>query len=374
VKKTQFYKILFLVSFWVLAGIFYEFFQGTIAGFDAPTTISDGRPYHFQKSMITAVLVVFFSAIVVASFDVLYFSKMLRRKSLGTTLIAKTTCYLFSIFLFSSIGVILILSKTTGQPIFHEQTISLYQQYLTSPTLLLIMLYWGIAVILGLSVLHIGDKFGQGVLLNFILGRYHRPKEEERIFMFLDLTSSSRIAEILGTRKYSTFLRDFFYDIDDVVLTAHGAIFQFVGDEVVIIWDVKNGVNNNNCVKFFFMAEQKIYDLKERYIDKYGLYPEFKAGLHYGKVVITEVGGSKQDIAYHGDTVNTTARIRSECENSDCKLLISAELLGILSHIDDDFFVESKGVFNLKGKKNIIGLFSVKQKKNHQDKHNAGPK
>jgi hypothetical protein len=43
-------------------------------------------------------------------------------------------------------------------------------------------------------------------------------------------------------------------------------------------------------------------------------------------------------------------------------LLISAELLSILSNIDNEFFVESKGIFNFKGKKNVIGLFSVEEK------------
>ena len=87
-----------------------------------------------------------------------------------------------------------------------------------------------------------------------------------------------------------------------------------------------------------------------KYIEKYGLSPEFKAGIHFGNVIINEVGGTKQEIAYHGDTVNTTARIRSECSVLNEKLLISAELLDLLPDIDIEYLVESKGVFSLKGK------------------------
>jgi adenylate cyclase len=362
VRKNKLYKIVFLVSFWVFAGIFYELFQGTIAGFNNHTTLWNGTPYHFPTSFITAVSVAFVASIIVASFDVLYLHEKLRRKPLGITLIVKTLCYLVSIFFFSSIGVLLSISNTIDLSPFHFESLTLYVNYLSSPTLWLIMSYWGFAVMLGLSILHVSDKFGQGVLLNFLFGKYHLPKAEVRIFMFLDLTSSSRIAEILGASKYSSFLKDFFYDIDDVVLETKGAIFQFVGDEVVVIWNVKNGVENCNCVRFFFLLVEKFRSLKDYYIQRYGACPDFKAGLHYGNVIITEVGGSKQEIAYHGDTVNTTARIRSVCTDLNKRLLISAELLGMLSQIDENYIIESKGIFNLKGKKNVIALFSVEEK------------
>src|SRR5215470_9571998 len=39
---------------------------------------------------------------------------------------------------------------------------------------------------------------GPGRLLSLMLGRYHRPVAEERIFMFLDLNNSTSIAEALG--------------------------------------------------------------------------------------------------------------------------------------------------------------------------------
>ena len=58
-----------------------------------------------------------------------------------------------------------------------------------------------------LFVSEVSDNLGQGILLNFLIGRYHRPREEERIFMFLDLRSSTTIAEKLGEEKYFNFIR-----------------------------------------------------------------------------------------------------------------------------------------------------------------------
>lgn len=202
-------------------------------------------------------------------------------------------------------------------------------------------------------------KMGKGVMLNLFLGKYHRPRKEDRIVMFLDLTSSTEIAERLGIYEYSSFVKDFFFDIDDAINESKGAIFQFVGDEVVILWNPKDGSENNNCINFFFKAQKIIYNRRNIYLKKYGVYPEFKAGIHFGTVVITEVGGSKREIAYHGDTINTAARIRSTCRKYNECLLVSAELLSRLPELDRNYTIESAGVTNFKGKKNVVGLFSI---------------
>ncbi len=51
--------------------------------------------------------------------------------------------------------------------------------------------------------------------------------------------------------------------------------------------------------------------------------PEFKAALHGGNVVVSEVGKYKSEIAYHGDVLNTTARILSKCHELQSELLVS---------------------------------------------------
>ncbi|MHC4457755.1 MAG: adenylate/guanylate cyclase domain-containing protein, partial [Planctomycetota bacterium] len=87
-----------------------------------------------------------------------------------------------------------------------------------------------------LFILQVSDKFGQGVLISFLLGKYHRPKEDDRIFMFMDLKSSTTYAEKLGHIKYSQFIQDCFFDITDVITKYDAKIYQYVGDEVVLSW------------------------------------------------------------------------------------------------------------------------------------------
>ena len=58
--------------------------------------------------------------------------------------------------------------------------------------------------------------------------------------------------------------------------------------------------------------------------------PTFKASLHSGEVTITEIGVSKKEIVYHGDSINTASRICSAAHMLGKTLLISKALLGKL--------------------------------------------
>jgi adenylate cyclase len=211
-------------------------------------------------------------------------------------------------------------------------------------------------------LLQIDNKMGKNVLFNLFIGRFHRPRKLEKIIMFMDLTSSTTIAEKIGDEKYSALLKDFFYDLDEIINETKGAVYQYIGDEVVILWNVKEGVDKNNCIKCYFDSK-RIIEMKKAYYDElYGVMPQFKAGIHFGEVVVTEVGGLKSEIAYHGDTINTASRLRSEAKILDDELIISAELLGFLQSMDDAYSIESVGLVKLKGKKHDVAAFSVQEK------------
>jgi adenylate cyclase len=364
VSRVNLLKIIFLVCYWVLAALFYVFFESTLRSYhNLPTNIM-GIEYNLGRSLLVSVIVVIISGAAIASFEILYFNRLLRRQPFGKTLILKTSFYLLNIFLFTSIAILIIASIGLDKPLFHPAVFDAYTSYLGNRTSLLLMIYWGLAVMSGLFVLQISDKLGQGVLINFLLGKYHQPKEEMRIFMFLDLKASTPFAEEHGHVKYSRLIQDCFYDLTDIVIKRNALVYQYVGDEVVLTWDVEKGVKDNNCIATFFDFDRALKGRDEYYLKNYGRSPEFKAGIHYGEAVITELGGVKKEIAYHGDTLNTASRIQSVCNEMKKCLLVSADLLGILydPEIDQKYKIESKGVVQLKGKRHHIGLFSVEEK------------
>lgn len=202
------------------------------------------------------------------------------------------------------------------------------------------------------------EKFGQGVFLKMLLGRYKNPKEEKRIFMFLDLKSSTTIAEVLGHFKYSQLIQDCFYDLNAIVPKYAAEIYQYVGDEAVLSWSYRKGLAHTNCVALFFAFQALLRSKDGYYMEKYGLVPEFKAGLHGGRLMVAEVGVVKKELAFHGDVINTSARIQGECNKHNVPVLISEELKEDLQ-IDANYYTVSIGNLLLKGKKKALNVFTI---------------
>jgi adenylate cyclase len=203
------------------------------------------------------------------------------------------------------------------------------------------------------------DKYGPGVMMPLLLGKYRSPKEEERIFLFMDLKSSTAIAEELGHLKYSAFIRDSFLDINAVLAAHHARVYQYVGDEIVLTWTTSEGLSNMACIDFFFACQERFAERNDHYEAQYGRAPEFKAGLHMGIVTAVEVGNIKKDIAYHGDTLNTASRIQSVCNQYGKSFLLSEKMLARLPGTGRRYHIEHIGTIMLKGKSRPVGIASI---------------
>ena len=177
--------------------------------------------------------------------------------------------------------------------------------------------------------------------------------------MFMDLKSSTSTAELLGHLKYSAFIRDAFSDINEVIYKFRAQIYQYVGDEIVLMWPEKEGIVNGNCIQIYFACRDKFDQRKAYYLKNYGLLPQFKAGAHSGKVTAVEIGEVKKEIAYHGDTINTAARIQSICNEYQKDFLVSGVLLGQLKG-ELIGIAESLGRVSLRGKQEEIEVFSFR--------------
>lgn len=218
---------------------------------------------------------------------------------------------------------------------------------------------WGVVVAVTQLFLQINNKFGQGVFWNILRGKYNTPREESRIFMFLDLNSSTTIAEKLGDKKYHAFLKDIFTDITNPILDNEGEIYQYVGDEVIVAWKYNDGIPDSKCVQCFFDIKYHLQQLSNKYIRLYGLAPSFKAGIHCGKVVAGEVGIIKRDITYSGDVLNTTSRIQDMCKEFNEEVIVSGDLIASL-RLAGNFAAQTLGSIKLKGKQKEMLLIALK--------------
>ncbi|MBP9192256.1 MAG: adenylate/guanylate cyclase domain-containing protein [Ignavibacteria bacterium] len=315
-------------------------------------------------AILDDLLIGFFFGLIISTVDIYFFSKKFRRISFTATLIIRTLFFVaVSAILIILVG-ILNLGARFGEQYYDiiRDNGGTMMDYIKSEEFFDIMIYLILLSFIINFILQINRLLGQNVLLNYLRGKYQQPLEEELIFMFLDLKSSTTIAEKLGLFKNHEFLNDFFHDMTDPILEYKGTIYQYVGDEVVLTWKPEDGIEYNNCINLFFAIQNKILLKKEYYLERYGVYPEFKAGIHIGPVITGEMGEIKKDIVYHGDTINTAARIQAECNNYKKRVLISEELNNELD-ISGNYNVESMGNIILRGKERELELFAVEEKR-----------
>jgi adenylate cyclase len=260
----------------------------------------------------------------------------------------------FMILFFIIMNLVLWLNINTYETIFPS---SLHDFFATRK----LFEFLGLSLIISLVSNFLDElhrKLGRDAIFNLIFGKYHQVKQEDRLFLFIDLNHSTDIAEEMGELEYSHFLQDYYYDISEPIARYFGRVYQYVGDEIVITWPLKKGLRFALCARCFFAIQKQINRFSEQYQERYGRVPEFKAALHGGYIVVSEVGKYKSEIAYHGDVLNTTARMLGKCHELNADFLISdwiVERVAMPKYIK----LESLGAFQLKGKQQEVELYSV---------------
>jgi adenylate cyclase len=268
-------------------------------------------------------------------------------------LIIKSLLYTIIIIIVAGPIVLLLEIRQGGE-------ISGFWNDLFSPGFYSIIVYTLIMYTLLVFYIQVNRMVGEGVLIKFLWGRYYKPVEEERVFMFLDMKSSTTVAERLGHQKYYALLDEFYHEITIPVLKNKAEIYQYVGDEVVFTWKTKIGTKNAQCIKIFFDIMERLEQRQDKYYDKYGLVPEFKAGVHFGDIITAKIGDLKRVIVYNGDVLNTTSRIQELCSQYNCKLLVSGSLLEKLE-LSESYHSNFIASVKLRGKETEMELYCIKK-------------
>ena len=288
----------------------------------------------------------------IAASEIFFLRAWMKRRSFTTAILLSTAYYLIAI-----INVLLIASVLFDEEGFITRS---FGQFLGHRIAYNDILFSLIMSFFFSFIVQINGLIGRRILFSFFTGKYHKPIEEDRIFMFLDLKSSTTIAEKIGHINFHKFINDFLFTISEAILANKGEIYKYVGDEVIITWKMKEGLKDTRCIRLFFEAAEGVKQERNRYEKKYGVVPEFKAGIHCGKVIAGEMGDTKREIGFLGDVINTTARIESECNPNQRPLLISSDLLQKIK-LGKEYKYEKIGDINLRGRMEKIELYAVER-------------
>ncbi|WP_044398768.1 adenylate/guanylate cyclase domain-containing protein [Lacinutrix sp. Hel_I_90] len=351
-KTTTFQFLRLLITtciFWTLAFCVFIFIRYYAIGAEEGVTVTD---YSISKILYYGVLLGLFIGTLFAIIEFLFDKLLSRNLSLGVVLLQKFVIYFIGIIL--SVNYIFKLAEDTL-----DLNLTIEEGWWKNSKIFWLLVCYFIICSLIYSFIRIAnEKFGRGVFFNFLIGKYRKPREEKRIFMFVDLQASTTIAEDLGHYQYSRLIQECFNDLNGIVRRYDANIYQYVGDEAVLSWSFKKGLRNDNCVNLYYHFQNRINRKSKIYKKKYGLVPKFKAGVHGGKLIVTEVGTVKKEIAYHGDVINTTARIQGECNKYNEWFLISDELLNQLS-LSTNYKTKAIGDVNLKGREETLNISAI---------------
>jgi len=314
--------------------------------------------YHFGQLFWSSTISAILSGAISGYVLVFYLRRWSRQRPFGLSIAVNTTVITVLNVLLTVITYQVLTGVWGEEPVLGNVSLLQTVALLGSPYFLKGVVLWVIVVLLTIIALNVNEKYGHGVLLKLLTGHYHKPQEEERVFMFVDIRSSTGIAEKLGHVQFFRLLNDFFADITEPVIRTRGEIYQYVGDEVVISWNMKKGTMHHNAIRCFFLIQEAIQKTGNRYRDRYGLVPEFKVGLHAGVVTTGEIGVIKKDIVYSGDVMNTTSRIQAVCNKFRVNILMSKYLLDQMRLPYDLYPLKRVGVIELKGKKEKVELFT----------------
>jgi len=269
-----------------------------------------------------------------------------RRLAFGWMLAAKTLVYLVVILIGLDIGRRLFTAGTAPPAIDRES--------LTNVGFSL-----AFAAVVNF-VMQIRRVLGQGVLGSFILGRYHRPREETRVFLFLDLVGSTALAERIGGPRFLELLNRLYMHITEPIAEHGGEIHKYVGDEVIVTWRGARGFADADCVRCVFAIEDQLRALAGFYQRRFGHVPRFRGAIHVGPVVSGEIGDVKQEIAFLGDGMNVTARLVDVCRERDRACVVSAAALERLS-LPAGVAADPLGAVPLRGKSEALPVFALRR-------------
>jgi adenylate cyclase len=335
-------EILYITTIWIIATFFFVF----IKFHDVPEKLLSVylQADHFVSTGLVYVMSLFIAfplGLLLGFLHTFIYPRLSRNKNV-----------FFNILLRSCIFVILsattLLFTSYIDSLQYKNNLDVVPRILTYKTLLGIFIYMLVTENLVSLFIMLRRNLGRNYFRNIIANTYRNPKEEMRVFMFLDMENSTPTVYKLGNLNFSRYLQDCFYDLSDIVLEYQANIYQFVGDEAIITWRVSNGFEFKKCIDLYF-AYIDILKLKENYYKStYGCLPKFRCAIHVGTVSTALVGDYKRELAFHGDVLNLCSRLQSVCKENLARVLVSYDFLSMIKD-QTNYIIEPVTINYLKG-------------------------
>ncbi|MGZ3323929.1 MAG: adenylate/guanylate cyclase domain-containing protein [Xanthobacteraceae bacterium] len=214
-----------------------------------------------------------------------------------------------------------------------------------------------LSVVMNLG-LAISNIIGPRALLNFVTGRYHSLVEEDRFVLFVDIAGSTGLAERLGGVVIHRFLDRTFRLLTVAVEDYRGEVLSYVGDEVIVTWRERSGVVDCRPLRCFVAMRDELAGASSQFEREFGAVPRIRGSLHFGPVIIGEIGDVKRAIVFNGDVMNTAARLEELSRTVDGGFLASRAAMQRFGSMPP-FAVRDLGRLPIRGRADGIDVVGI---------------
>jgi adenylate cyclase len=220
------------------------------------------------------------------------------------------------------------------------------------------VIYSAVFAVLANLVLGITNIIGPRSFLNFITGRYHTPVEEKRFVLFVDIAGSTGLAERLGSLGIHRLLDHTFRLLTLSVVDYRGEVLNYVGDEVIVTWPQHSGAVDCRPLRCFVAMRDELSRASRQLEQEFGIVPRIRGSLHFGPVIVGEIGDIKRAIVFNGDVMNTAARLEELSRGVEGGFLISRAAMERFNSVPP-FAVRDLGRLPIRGRTDgidVVGL------------------
>lgn len=207
-------------------------------------------------------------------------------------------------------------------------------------------------------VFGITNIIGRRAFLNFIIGRYHTPVEENRFVLFVDIAGSTGLAERLGGVGIHRLLDHTFRLLTLSVVDYRGEVLNYVGDEVIVTWPESSGAVDYRPLRCFMAMREELARASSQLEREFGVVPRIRGSLHFGPVIVGEIGDIKRAIVFNGDVMNTAARLEELSRNVDGGFLASRAAMERFSSAPP-FAIRDLGRLPIRGRADGIDVVGI---------------
>lgn len=220
-------------------------------------------------------------------------------------------------------------------------------------------LVYSVAVSIAVNLaLAISNLVGLRALLNFFTGRYHHPVEENRFVLFVDIAGSTGLAEQLGGIGIHRFLDRTFRLLTVSVVDHRGEVLDYVGDEVIVTWQEHEGATDFRPLRCFLAMRDELSRAESQMLREFGAVPRIRGSLHFGPVIIGEIGDVKRAIVFNGDVMNTAARLEELSRGIEGGFVASKAAMNRFSSAPP-FMVSALGHLPIRGRADGVEAFGL---------------